>query len=306
MNPPTLPVTLPDEFRLGRWRVLRDQNRLESLDDPAVVVKVEPKAMDVLCLLASHAPQTLSRAQLLDTVWAGRVVVEGTLSRAIRQLRIALDDDVRAPVYIETVSKRGYRLLLQPLMAHRPAMDLAAAMPEEPAALPIVAPVVPQPVPGARRPRPLAIRGWLVAASVGVLALLGVLVQSGPPSSRAARVLWVDDRPGNNQREIARLQSMGVRVETAGSNAEAAQRLQSRRYDLLISDIKRSSEAGLPGLSLPREALPDRNRLPPVVYYVRKVGAPRTADGYPVTDDPEHLVALVSELAGVSTGLRPY
>ena len=300
------PVALPDEYTLGDWRVLRSQNRLEWLSDRARVVRLEPKAMDVLCALAHHAPQTLSRAQLLDTVWSGRVVVEGTLSRAIRQLRIALGDDVRAPVYIETVSKRGYRLLMKPLIAQSVQAQTAVdAVGESAAPLFVQHAATPS---AARIPQRLfAGRGWVVALALGVISVLGALTQSieSPPRG-AARILWVDDRPENNHREIARLKGMGLRVETAASNAEAAQRLQSRRYDVLISDIKRGAEAGLAGLSLPREALPDRNSLPPVVYYVGNVGSARTADGYPVTNDPEQLMALVSELAGSARAINLY
>lgn len=305
MNAPNASAALPDEFTLGDWRVLRSQNRLECLSDGGRIVRLEPKAMDVLCALASHAPQTLSRAQLLDTVWSARVVVEGTLSRAIRQLRIALCDDVRAPVYIETVSKRGYRLLVQPRVTQLAVVDPVAQIDADCAApLPVHDS---SPSAGVFTQRRVAGRGWVVALSLGVISLLGALAQSiEPPRRSAARILWVDDRPENNQREIARLQGMGLRVETAASNAEAAQRLQSRRYDVLISDMKRGAESGLPGLSLPREALPDRNSLPPVVYYVGHVGSARTADGYPVTNDPERLMALVTELAGSARTLNPY
>jgi hypothetical protein len=90
---------------------------------------------------------------------------------------------------------------------------------------------------------------------------------------------------------------MGLNVDTALTNAQAAERLRARDYDLLISDIYRDNEeAHNAGLRLPREASPDRNRLPPVVYYVGKVAAPRTDEGYPVIGRQRELFSLVNDL----------
>ena len=71
---------LPNVFRLGGWRVLRDQNRLERVGGEGTQVeRIEPKAMDVLCMLAANAGQTVTREALLGEVWAGRLVVEAAL-----------------------------------------------------------------------------------------------------------------------------------------------------------------------------------------------------------------------------------
>jgi hypothetical protein len=65
---------------------------------------------------------------LLSAVWPGVVVGDEALSQAVTKLRKALGDDVRAPTYIETISKRGYRLIapVNPL-AGGPAAERAAA-----------------------------------------------------------------------------------------------------------------------------------------------------------------------------------
>ncbi len=78
---------------------------------PDKVVQVEPKAMAVLCVLAGNPGETISREDLLGAVWPGRVVVEETLTRAISQLRTALQDEVANPRFIQTVPKQGYRLI---------------------------------------------------------------------------------------------------------------------------------------------------------------------------------------------------
>lgn len=267
-------LSAPTEpFQLGEWRVHPGQNRIESISG-GDVRRLEPKVMDVLCALAARAAQTVSRDELLATVWQGRVVIDGALGRVIRALRAALDDDARQPRYIETVNKRGYRLLQVP---HTEAV----------AAAPRTA------LPGNAGRGPWINRATRGMALLGVIALALLLL---PGVSSPRRVLWVDDQPDHNLREIAALRQMGIAVDTALSNEQAAERLRDGPYSVLISDMHRHVEAGNAGLRLPREVTSDRNRLPPVVYYVSKVDSPRTAEGYPVTSRPLELFALVQDL----------
>src|SRR5688500_16700872 len=70
-----------------------------------------PKAADVLSLLLARAGSVVDKPQLLDTVWAGRVVGEGSLTRTISILRKALGGDDASRAYIATVSRRGYRFV---------------------------------------------------------------------------------------------------------------------------------------------------------------------------------------------------
>ena len=67
--------------------------------------------MDVLLLLVREAPRTVSPEEMLDVVWGGVFVSDNSVHRAIATLRKALGDDAKAPRYIQTVTKRGYRLL---------------------------------------------------------------------------------------------------------------------------------------------------------------------------------------------------
>lgn len=301
-HPESTKHALPEPFRLGSWRVLRSQNRLEPLPPGGTSLKLEPKAMDVFCLLAEHAGHTVSREVLLEQVWHGRIVEENALSRVIRALRVALGDDARAPRYIETVTKRGYRLLVQPepdVDAATPAAEVAPVSAEAPlpadstADVGTVHPNIIDRSPAQR----LRVLG--VGAVLCTLAYFGtqMILASSALDSSAQRVLWVDDRPEGNREEIRRMEHLGVRVDTAISNADAAEHLRGRQYALVISDMKRPHpETQLAGLDLPREVILDRNRLPPVVYYVGQVTTDRTPDGYPVTNDPERLLRLVSEL----------
>ena len=67
--------------------------------------------MDVLVLLATRPGHVFARADIIDAVWAKKFIGESALSRAVALLREALGDDAQKPRFIETIPKRGYRLL---------------------------------------------------------------------------------------------------------------------------------------------------------------------------------------------------
>src|SRR6516225_8418311 len=74
-------------------------------------VHLEPKIMEVLACLAQQAGQTVSKETLFQTVWRGMVVTDDVLTRCIVELRRAFGDDAREPHIIQTIPKRGYRLV---------------------------------------------------------------------------------------------------------------------------------------------------------------------------------------------------
>ena len=67
--------------------------------------------MEVLKCLARHAPKVVSKGRILEEVWAEAFVGEEVISHAIWELRRAFSDDARNPKYIQTVQRKGYRLL---------------------------------------------------------------------------------------------------------------------------------------------------------------------------------------------------
>lgn len=102
-------VNLKQGFRMGDWEV---QPLNGNLMGPDGIVRIEPKVMDVLVVLASRADEVVERSVLLDEVWHGRAMSDEPLNRCIVELRRALGDSHSDPVYIETIPKRGYRLLV--------------------------------------------------------------------------------------------------------------------------------------------------------------------------------------------------
>lgn len=109
MRPQLAPAPRPTgPFRLGEWDVRPDHNKLVRGEEER---HLEPKAMDLLVFLRQAAPEVVSKETLVDSVWEGRIISEGTLTNTVAELRRALDDDARNPRYIETIPKRGYRLV---------------------------------------------------------------------------------------------------------------------------------------------------------------------------------------------------
>ena len=76
--------------------------------------KIEPKVMQVLLVLASSHGRVVTRQDLEDEVWAGRIVTPDAVTNAVGKLRKALSDSRNQPRFIETVAKRGYRLIPEP------------------------------------------------------------------------------------------------------------------------------------------------------------------------------------------------
>ena len=95
-------------LRVGEWWADRATNELGRAGE---TLRIEPKVMEVLALLAARAGQVVSREELLSAVWPGVVVGDEALTQSIIKLRRALGDNPRSPTYIETISKRGYRLI---------------------------------------------------------------------------------------------------------------------------------------------------------------------------------------------------
>jgi len=95
-------------FLLGPWRV--DPAACE-LRDGDTVVRLRPKIMDLLAAFARKPGEVLSKHFLLDLVWSDVTVGDASLTVAVGELREALGDNPEAPEYIETIPRRGYRII---------------------------------------------------------------------------------------------------------------------------------------------------------------------------------------------------
>ena len=139
--------------------------------------------MDVLVFLAAHPGEVVSKQQLLDGVWGGRAVSDDALTGSIYQLRKVLGDDARSPRFIETLPKRGYRLLVAPGAVSEGRSPASRRLPAVAtvALLLVLALVLAGSLPRAqRRPPPEAVEAYLRGR-----ALLG---QRVPPALEQSRL----------------------------------------------------------------------------------------------------------------------
>jgi DNA-binding response OmpR family regulator len=116
MNQTAAPLPV---LTIGEY-VLDESNARLTRDGKAL--DLPPKAFAVLCLLARNSQKLITKDELLDAVWGHRHVSESVLKTTINQVRTQLNDDPRAPRYIETLNRRGYRFVAQvaPVSGSRP------------------------------------------------------------------------------------------------------------------------------------------------------------------------------------------
>jgi len=98
----------------GRW----------SLRVGSELLTPEPKVFELLSYLMRHHGRVVSKAELLDSLWAGDVVGESVLTRCVSCARKLLSDDSKTPRFIRTVHGRGYEFIA-PVSTHSaPAAEL--------------------------------------------------------------------------------------------------------------------------------------------------------------------------------------
>jgi DNA-binding winged helix-turn-helix (wHTH) protein len=121
-------------YRFGEFVVSPRRRQLLRDGTPVPLI---PRYFDLLLLLLERRDEALDRREILDRVWADVIVSDGSLTQAVRTLRRALEDDPRAPRYIQTVSRHGYRFVFDGVVVEPDAPGQAPApvdAPEAPAA----------------------------------------------------------------------------------------------------------------------------------------------------------------------------
>jgi TolB-like protein/DNA-binding winged helix-turn-helix (wHTH) protein len=166
-------VELKQGFKLGSFEVRPLTGEVSGADGTA---HLEPKVMEVLAALAQRAGDVVEREELLKRIWGTRAAVaDEPLTRCIAELRRVLGDSRQAPVFIQTIPKRGYRLLCpvtalaaRPEATPAPAQHTAA---ERVTAEPLPAAAQqPSAPPRRRATHPAVVGGGLAAA----LAITGI------------------------------------------------------------------------------------------------------------------------------------
>jgi len=164
-------------FTIGEWEVLPGHGVLRRGDQEE---RPEPKVFEVLLSLAGRDGNLVTRDDLVNDVWDGRPTTDEPINRCLSQLRGHLDDRARPHQYVETLQRRGYRLM-KPVQLHKEL---------DPAREDTVAP------PGS------SLRLWKIVAAVMALGFLATIMLTmrspGPvPGIHSVAILPIENLSGD-------------------------------------------------------------------------------------------------------------
>jgi TolB-like protein len=95
-------------FVFGDHRLDVERRELHRGEEP---IDLEPKVFDLLAFLVQHRDRVLSKDDLLQGVWGGRIVSESALTTRINAVRRVLGDDGKAQRLIRTLTRKGVRFV---------------------------------------------------------------------------------------------------------------------------------------------------------------------------------------------------
>jgi DNA-binding winged helix-turn-helix (wHTH) protein/Tol biopolymer transport system component len=85
--------------------------RQQNLTLKGHVQQIEPMVVELLAFFCRNTDLIISRDQLIEQVWLGRVITDNAVSKVITKLRKYLHDDPKAPCFIATFPKKGYKFI---------------------------------------------------------------------------------------------------------------------------------------------------------------------------------------------------
>jgi eukaryotic-like serine/threonine-protein kinase len=187
-------------FELGEWTV---DPALGCISRGEEVRRVRPLVMDLLRLLVSYQGQVVAKDEIVAGAWAGAAITDSVVTSTVAELRQVLNDQAQDPTYIQTIPKRGYRLIA-PVRALAP---------------PVIQDSVPRaaPLPGALAEAPVA--NLLPAESLQAVGM------TAPATARPARSrhIWTAGFLIGTACALGLVISVATRRIPAGSGADAAE-----------------------------------------------------------------------------------
>ncbi len=96
------------KYRFGQCELDIDRHELRVGGDPRAI---EPQVFDLLRHMAENSGRLISRDELIEAVWGGRIVSDAAISSRINAARQAVGDDGSRQAVIKTVPRRGFRFL---------------------------------------------------------------------------------------------------------------------------------------------------------------------------------------------------
>jgi DNA-binding winged helix-turn-helix (wHTH) protein/Tol biopolymer transport system component len=112
-----------------RWQIEQflfcDQQ--QTLSSNEQVQQLEPMAVELLSYFCQHPDCIVSRDELINSVWLGRIVSDSAVNKVVTKLRKHFDDDAKSPRFIATFPKKGYKFIAQvrAIETNKPLADIA-------------------------------------------------------------------------------------------------------------------------------------------------------------------------------------
>jgi TolB-like protein/Tfp pilus assembly protein PilF len=122
-------------YRFGPFELDMARFELRADGEPC---SVEPQVFSLIALLVENRERLVSRDEIIEKVWDGRIVSEAAISSRIKSARQVLGDDGKAQRYIRTVHRQGLRFVaevqasrgeVQPRIEPQVALDVEASRP---------------------------------------------------------------------------------------------------------------------------------------------------------------------------------
>ncbi len=147
---------------IGEWVL---EPALNQIHRDGQTVSLEPLATEVLEYFARHPQKVISPDELIENLWDRQFVGDSPVYRIIAELRRQLGDDARHPKYIETIRKRGYRLLADVTLPEpEPDVPVDTSSPATSSPTPPPAEVTAEPAPATGSAR----IAWMIVGLVAV------------------------------------------------------------------------------------------------------------------------------------------
>jgi DNA-binding winged helix-turn-helix (wHTH) protein len=119
------PLSSARYIRLGPFQI--DQQRQEITKN-GEKLKLQGKVYRVLMTLLEKPGEVVTREQLRQRLWPAETYVnyDANVNTTVNKLRLALGDSSDKPIYIETIPRKGYCLLVRPEISAAPEMISAS------------------------------------------------------------------------------------------------------------------------------------------------------------------------------------
>ena len=96
------------QYRFANFEVDLSQHELRRLGES---VHIEPQVFDLIVHLVRNRDRIVSKDELIETIWNGRIISEAALSSRINGARRVLGDNGNDQIFIRTLHKRGFRFV---------------------------------------------------------------------------------------------------------------------------------------------------------------------------------------------------